>query len=447
MVLVVAVAPIQAAYGQKLTSDLCAKHETEITADLAKGNIREAIMAVCHYEEAVRGCYPGPSYENGLFQSEADHLSFFCPFDTWTRIEAKDSGLPDWLPSVGVDFPLILSNKKNSDRLAIMSLDCGTLMRAMGVTDFGSSEKDLSLVAAMLEQSLGVEQAKSYEDIGDHKMFVVELTSQTGDPVEMCFVANLGKIYAFIVICTSSESAELKAKLLSMMKTVDFHFKPADNKKIAAIRAKITDPKDVSQQLQCIRELTLSGEYGDACLDLTNLRLNIGDRIPKPVDSGGVTHFDSYGITLTNPDATTWKSEMQVTGGIPMMLLENNTSVDVNGIAVGVLDPLVIYGVHADKMIGEHATESTKRSVLSGGGRGSLLSMGSNIESERFRTFKGMMAYEGITSTNMPNVKAKVICALKSDYVLFVLLLVDSRDSDHQFSSYEQILDKELILK
>ena len=440
-----AAAPAQSARRQApALSDVCRQYETKILGSLESGRIRDAISAVSQYDEAVRKRYPAPTFASGLVRSEADHMSFSCPFDGWTRLADKDLGAPDWLPALGVDITLTLTNK--SDRFVVMSLDLASILRGMATPEETVTDQNLNLMATMLTQSLGTEKKRSFLDIGDRKALVVDSTAQSGDPVELYLLWNGGRVYVFMTVCQDSEQAEIKAKLLSIVKSVGFHYKPAAAD-VASIRAKVKDPNDVRQELDCVRELALHGEFGDASAELGKLRLTIAGRIPKPVEAGGVMRYDSYGVSVTNPDADAWKSEVQVTGGPVMMMLESKTSVDPNGILIMVLDPLVAYGYHADQLLGDKASEAMKKSYLSSSGRGGLLNIGKGIESERFRTFGGMMAYEGIAATNMPNVKAKAIVALGQKYVLLLVLLVDSRDSERQFQSYENVLAKALILK
>ncbi len=385
-------------------SDLCDKFEAQITSCLKGDKIRDAISAVSEYEEAVRACYPAPTYANGLFQSEAEHVSFTCPFDGWTQLTGKHSGVPEWLPSIGVDVTLILTNKKTDDRLAVMSADLKGMSPTPGEAAAGDTERNMTIFANIMGRTFGVQKTSNVLDIGDHRALAVEYAGPDGNAVQMYMLSNGSRLDAFIVFCAQSEKSAMKAKLLSMVKTVDFHYKPTDTIRIAAIRAKVTDANDVKQQLQCVRELTQSGDYGDAGLDLNTLRQVIAGRIPKPVESAGGMQYDTYGITVSNPDSTNWKCGIQMTNGMAMMMLENRTSVALNGMIVGVMDPLVSYGAHADKMVGAGVGEEANKEFLSNAGRGGLLKIGVAIESARYRTFKGMLAYEGIVQMNVPNV-------------------------------------------
>jgi hypothetical protein len=129
------------------------------------------------------------------------------------------------------------------------------------------------------------------------------------------------------------------------------------------------------------------------------------------------------------------------------MMLQDKSSVDMNGTIVGVLDPLITYGSYADQLLGIGKGEEAQKTFLSNGGRGGLLNLGGSIEKERFRTFKGMLAYEGTATTNIPNVKAKIILALHSNYVLILIMFVNPSNVDRQSTAYEEILTKSLTLK
>ena len=135
---------------------------------------------------------------------------------------------------------------------------------------------------------------------------------------------------------------------------------------------------------------------------------------------------------------------VDTSGAMNMIMLEDQDSVNQNGIIVGVIDMVVTYGPHVDEFIGEKADEETRKNALIGAGRGGLTNTGGEIESERFRTFKNAQAYEGIATTNILNVKAKVICCVKAHHLLFVIMLVDAHNFDTQAASYEAILDKDL---
>lgn len=71
---------LPAASGQKLGQALPAKFEAQINENLAGKQVREAILAVAQYEDAVRACYPVPVYHKGVLLSEADHLRMVCPY-------------------------------------------------------------------------------------------------------------------------------------------------------------------------------------------------------------------------------------------------------------------------------------------------------------------------------------------------------------------------------
>jgi len=439
--------PALAADDQKPGQDLPPKFEPQITENLASGKFREALLAAAKYKEAVRACYPAATYTNGVLESEADHLRISCPFKGWKRKDADLAKNSDGPPPAGAVPFLALMDPKTNDTLAAISSDQTIINKMEDNPTPGETEKLLNIYGQIMGRLFGVPRYSSFATVGELRILSLELSGQTGNPIEMRLFSHGDQVYTFVLACAPSEKAEMKAKLLTMMKSIDFHYKPPQQERIAAIHAKVTAPTDVKQQLQAIRELVLCGEYGAAGADIDTIRLTLAGRIPKPVVIEDNIHYDTYGITITNPDPQVWKSVVQKSDGMDMMMLQNRAGVDTRGMLVAVLDPIILYGSRAEQMVGEKVPEAVNKTFLSNSARGGLMNINGKIEKEQFRTFKGMLTYEATATTNIPNVKVKLLVGLHSNYMVFMLVFVDPSDAEHQFKEYETILEKALTFK
>jgi len=437
--------PALAADDQKPGQDLPPKFEPQITENMAAGKFREALLVAAQYKEAVRACYPDPTYTDGALESEADHLRILPPFPNWTKVNTAVAKGTDGL--TGATQLVALMDPKTNDSLTIISSDQTMITKMSDAPTAGENEKLLTIYAQTMARLFGTPRYSSFANVGELRVLSLELSGQIGNPIEMRLFSHGDQVYTCILVCTPSEKAEMKDKLLTMMKSIDFHYKPAQQERITAIQAKVTDPTDVKQQLQAARELILCGEYNAAGTDIDKIRLTLAGRIPKPTVVGDAMRHETYGLTLTNPDPKTWKSFVQRSGGTDMMILANRAGVDTRAILVGVIDPIVIYGSRTVQMVGEKASEEMNKAYLSSSGRGGFMNIGGKIEKEQFRTFKGMLTYEGTATTNLPNVKVRLLVSLRSNYILFMMLFVDPNNAERQFKDYETVLDKALTLK
>lgn len=298
-----------------------------------------------------------------------------------------------------------------------------------------------------MARAIGVKRYSAFVNVGELRVLASELSTQTGGIAELRLFAHNDRIYAVILMCAPSEKVTMRAKLFALLKSVDFHYKPPQRERIAAIRAKVTNPKDIPQQLQAIRELIQCGEYGTAAVDLEKLRVRMAELIPFPVLVGDDMKYDAYGISLSNPDPTAWNSEVDTSSSTKMMLLESKAASDTNVILVGALDPLITYGSHVDSKLGDKAPEADKKAFLSNSARGGMMAIGKAITSERFRTYKGLFTYEGTATTNLPNTTMRIIVAVHPRYLLYIVLMADSQKAAQFFTEYEALLDKALTLK
>lgn len=432
---------------QKPGQDLPPKFETRINESLAAGKFRDAITAVAQYGEAVRGCYAAPSYTDGRFQSEAEHLSLQCPFPGWTVVDPTPANRPMWLPWVGLDITLLLRHPQDAGTLAIVSSDIGHLQEEPGVSSEAETASILELFARLQGQRMGTARYRSFSKVGNLRLLSVELSGKEGNVVEMRMFVREDRLYAVLLTGAPSEKAEMQAKLLTVLKSMDLHYKPSQKERVAAIRAKVTDPKDVKQQLQDIRDLVLNGEYNAAAEDLRVLRLTINKLIPQAHVVGDEMHYDGYGVTVINPDPTVWRGVIGFSHHLSQMTLQSRTGVAPHGIIVTVNDPVDAYGVVAERLLSEKASENDKKIFLEYTAHVGSQNIGVVLESGRLRTFRGMLAYECMFTSPVANVKTKIINVLRSPSLLTIVLQVDPKNADQHFTEYEAVLEKALTLK
>ena len=124
----------------------------------------EAVKAVADYEQALVKLYPAQTFEMGLFQNEAHHLSLHSSFDDWTPESLKKLELPDWLPAMGFDVLLALKGRHDEDKLLLMSFDMGKLERRIGLKSQKSidtsTDQQLMLFAQMTAANFGAVSGK-----------------------------------------------------------------------------------------------------------------------------------------------------------------------------------------------------------------------------------------------------------------------------------------------
>ncbi len=432
----------------KTVPAICDEFEPKIKQQVNNEKYLDAISTAAEYEQALLSRYPPGSYELGLFQSQAHHLSFHSPFEGWLREDLKEMGIPEWLPAMGFDIPIALKGKVEDDKFVVVSFDMGKIMKRIGGDEAGKTElsdQELRMGAQAVAANFGVIKNEEFKTVADHRILVSEIgTPGLGPSIILASLARGGRIYGFLLTSSAGARTENEKRLYDLIKTVDFKYKPPDAVKIEATRQRVTGKTDISQLLACVRELALAGEYGAASDDLSTLRLRIAEKMPKPQIVGNVARYPAYGLSLTNPDPNKWKLSIEATGGMAMLVLEDRFSVYNAGVGVGVVNLVLAYGPQWTKLMGEDEDEDERKSFLSMAGRGGLVSMGGSIESERFRLFKGSFAYEGVASMNLPNTKVKALWIPKPGYALMVIMMVEASKFNEQSAEYETLLDKYL---
>jgi hypothetical protein len=442
-----------AVYAEDLTysksvAAVCDEFESQIQSSVDRESYLEAISAAAEYEQALLSRYPASTFEMGLFQCEAHHITFQSPFEGWTQQNLKEMGLDEWLPTMGIDVLITLKGEVEDDKFVLFSMEFGKLMQRIGGDEFANvdlSDQDLVSAAQMMASNLGTVENQEFRSMGDHRILVLDIaTPILGPSVIMANLAHNRCIYCFLLTSSAGNYTENENRLYELIKTVDFNYRPPDQTKIESIRQKLTSKADISQVLGCVRELALAGEYGAAGDELSLIRSLIAQRMPPPVVEGDLARYSLYGITLRNPDPEKWNLSVNTQGAIGMLILEDRFSVNSSGIAVGVINKVLSYGPHAEKLTGENDQEEENKSFLSSVGRGGLLSIGGEIESERFRMFKGSFAYEGVASPNVPRTKLKIIVFQQPSCFVMVLMFMETLNFEAQAEEYETLVDRYL---
>jgi hypothetical protein len=440
--------PTEAGDAKPLRSvgEICTEFESRIKSQVSDRQYLDAVCTAAEYEQELLSRYPKATFELGLFQNTAHHISFQSPFEGWTQESLKEMDIPDWLPSMGFDILIALKGRSENDEFVLFSLDMGRIMqRVTGEEMREVSDQELQLGAQLMAANLGVIKNQQFKAVGDHRVLLVNIAPPAlGPSVILANMAHKGRLYGFLMTSSAGSYSENEKRLSDLLKSVDFKFSPANTTKIGELRRKFSNRGDIAQLLHCVRELAIAGEYGAASEDLTALRSVIAERMPKPTSNGNVARYSAYGITFRNPDPSRWKISTQSQGGLGMLLLEDQYSVNSRGVAVGVINTVLAYGPQAADLTGENTSDEEKRGFLSSGGRGGLMNIGASIESERFRIFKGTLAYEGVGSMNVPNTKVKCLWTLKQGYAIMVLMIVEASNYAEQSAELEALIDKYL---
>ena len=210
---------------------------------------------------------------------------------------------------------------------------------------------------------------------------------------------------------------------------------------VAAARAKV-DRQSVESVLQRVERLANLGEYNAAAENLADLRLLLHGRLPRPAVKNNKASCPAYGVTLENPDPRKWKLSTQQEGMLQAILLEDKWSVSDEGIMVMILDTAMVYGPEVAQMLQDE--ENSKETMIYTG-RGGAMSAG-RIESERFTTIKGSIAYEAIIVPNIPGMKVREQLIQRPGHMLMVLLFGSANNFEDKLAECDRILDEHMVL-
>ncbi|NLH72789.1 MAG: hypothetical protein GX456_07025 [Verrucomicrobia bacterium] len=410
-----------------------------ILQHIKRGDVRLAIGAAADYELDLLGRYQPPSYEMGLFQDEATHLAFHSPFVDWKRLDAKKLDLPKELLMTGVSFLLGLEGASEEDRLVVMSINLKQLERRMAgnSSDLSlSSDRGLLFITQMVSGQFGVAKSHQFKRLGDYRVLDVELApALIGPNLRMILLPHGGTTILFLLRSAAGDFASNLERLEELVKTASFDYKPANTVAIGAARAK-SDRSSPESLIECVEALAALGEYTATAEDLADLRSLLHKQMPGVKITGQVASFPAYGITVKNPDPAKWKFSLINDGPVTGVFMEDQFSVNEEGIVIGVVDLFFAYGPQLVRLLN---SEESAKSTLIGAGRGGSTMLGS-IESERLTTLNGSLAYESIVVPNLPSLKARVQWVNCTDYGLMILLFGDAREFDAKIAECDRIV-------
>jgi hypothetical protein len=421
---------------------LCARHESQIRKLVAAGHPADVIVDAAQYELDLRSSYPPPVLASGAFISATQHVSFGVPRDVQWKLVDR-SGAISTGAATGVELIGTIESGSEEGRLDYVFLDLDVMARHTGL-DIGGTAEEFRKLARQTAGSWGrVENERSEKIRG---MDVLRL-QVAGEAVSATAAVRHGRRIYFVACSTPHDAPAGQAdkwidQCLANMKFFDPT--PATAAKIAGIRAAIPNPPTVDALLASVRELAKLGEFHEAIVQAADLRGALMALLPKPqIDAQGNVSYADYGVTLQNPDAKIWKPDAQPAGNAVTLSLTNDQSVDPAMVGVVVFDPLLMLGPIALDYVGPTANENAARDLLRNMGRGGALKLGSKLEGERFRRFRGQLAYETTVNTRYPNTKMKVIAIRGRRAVYMVMLL----GRPQKLPDYETSLDRVLQLQ
>jgi hypothetical protein len=429
-----------------MISRLTQKYEDEILRYAGDKKYRQAIMAAAEYEQELISRYKPPTYKMGLLQSEAEHISFHCPFDSWRQVNLDGLRLSKELTMMGYNILLALEgDTQQEQQLLVFCINVKQLERRMGTSDTSQiflSDEGLQLFAQMIAGSFGIVRMQQFQVVGDNRVLFLEIDPpMLGPEMRMILLPHDGRFFVFLLASSAGNIVTNEEKLYELVKTVSFTYKPENQDVIAAERAN-SEREDIKSLLRCIGRLANYGEYNAASEDLAELRLLLHSRIPKPIIEGNTAYCLGYGVELENPDSSKWKLSVLKEGTFEGVLLEDIYSVSQEGIMVGIVDFVMAYGPIALQMMND---EETSKQFLVEAGRGSAM-FGGQVESERFTIVKENLAYEAIVKPNIPKVKMRVQWIMRSGYGIMVIILGDERNFQAKLAECDQIINDYLKL-
>lgn len=443
-------AAASASQGSGDITSICDTYSAKIKSSYNKGEFIEAIITAAEYDEALMSRYPTPLFDIGLFQSEAHHISFHCPFTAWAQESLETLPELEEIEATGCELLLLLYGENINEMFVVFSVDWGKLMQRLGLEEFGMAEVtdvEMLLVAETFGMAFGTIDDYKFKQIGGHYALDVDFASfGTGPSIKLILLEHDGRFFGFLLTSSLGNRDKNEELLNELITTVDYNYLPPDTAKINLARGKMKDKINIGDILNCVRELATYAEYGAASDELNRLRAIVGDKIPGPEVIGNTGRYDVYGITLENPDSSKWNLYVEQEGGFKALVLEDRFSVNPSGVMISIINTVLAYGPRAVEML-ENLSEEEAKMFLSTIGRGGLMSMGGEILSERYRVLKGELAYEGVASTNMANTKVKVILLMKPGYFVMIIMLLDDLRYDSILAELEKILDKNLKIE
>lgn len=436
------------------------KYERAILENIHKKRFREAVLAAARYEHDLPTRYSSPTFQNDLFQSERYHLSFQSPFTDWEKVEPKE---------IGFDILLALQGKANGDSFFLLIEKLPEL-----------GEKDQLLkIAKKMASDFGVVKSQQFQFIGHHRMLVTQIDAKKGRPLFVMInvshdtnVSASEHLFTFVLSSSPENYQENEKRLFKIVQNADFHYKPADEKKVKAIQKEIknkfSEKKSPFSILYFANELSAIGEYNLAADELAELRNFLSKHMQKPYIERDTAKHPAYGIYLTNPDKRRWKLSIERVWPkiVPIDLVEvfdledaglkknfrNETGsirsflMDYEwweGIKIGIFDPVSTFG---PKIIKKLDDKASLEGLATNVGRSNATSIGS-IERERHITIKGNFAHEAIINPAFfyGVLKIKQTVVIQPGFILVIFMIADTNDFQKKFEEYDRIINGEWL--
>jgi hypothetical protein len=424
------------------TAAICDRFEKRINKHLEAKRHLDAILAATEYERALLLRYPRPTFKRGKFRCVAHRLTFDCrALADWRDGPVTDKKLLEFLRSMTLDRLLVLQGDRKGEALVLTSYDVQRLHRRLGDRKESSTEKMLQTFARLLPDLFGTVQKQEFDTMAGRRVLVLKI--KPTDPKQDVQVAGFthdGQIYLWLLLGASKDRADNEKRLAAALAAVKL---AKGNEKATAVRSQFKDPGDIGQLLACVRGLAKLGEYREAALELSSLRSQIAQLMPRPTSDGKVARSSSYGLIVKNPDPEQWKLSVKQQGVMPSISLDNTSSLQPSGIGINVINPLLAYGPPALAYMGPDAKLEDRKEALRAGGRGAILNTCKEIDSERFRKFKGHTAYECVGSTKVPGTKVKVVIIDRPTGFVMVFLL----GTAEKIREYEKVVARGLQFK
>jgi hypothetical protein len=152
-----------------------------------------------------------------------------------------------------------------------------------------------------------------------------------------------------------------------------------------------------------------------------------------------VARSSAYGLTLKSPDATRWTLSALQAGVVPVIALDDTANKD-EGICVTVLNPLLAYGPPALDYVGAQAKPERRRAAMRGGVRGGLIGFPAQIDSEKFRKYRELDAFEALATPRIPGMKIKLVGIDRPSGFVMVLMM----GTPEHIAEYEKLVENGL---
>jgi len=414
--------------------------EDRMRESIQRGEIRDAIIAAAEYENVLIESYPPPSFQMNLFRSQAQHLSFHNSFTDWKQVEVTELGLPEWLPMMGFRLHLALDGETEDDRFLLFSTNLGDVEERTGVAPLQQpqlTDQELLTSGLLIAGNVGVVKSQEFKRIASHRVLLLTLATPMGGPVTVASLGRGRQLYAFMLFSSLGNHDVNEKKLVELLVSVDFTYRPPDEARIDSV-CRSGRKEKVEDLLKCSRRLANIGEYSAAAGEVAKVRAILGKRMPKAYIKENVAHCPSYGVSLANPDEKKWELTVEDAVGTKMLMLEDKWSVKEEGIVIVITDTVLAYGRQAAAVLQD---EEEKKQFLIAHGRGGAMSIGT-IENERFTVVKGELAYEAIVGTNMPGgIRVKARSLLRPELIIGIIIMADAKTFEEKIQVYDSIIE------